>query len=148
MAIGLPWGSCLCASPSLLQSEIYPGEIDMKRDGLRPFISGLFLFICSLSVYGQVGTTAPLSGAVVDPAGAVLAGAAVVVRNSNTGAEYKVTTSNHGTFTVPALGAGVYTVTIELAGFKKAVVEEVKIDAGVPATINVVLEVGAASESV
>jgi len=49
---------------------------------------------------------------------------------------------------VPSLGAGTYTVTIEAAGFKKAVLQGVKMDVGVSATANVTLEVGATSESV
>lgn len=72
----------------------------------------------------------------------------MTVKNNATGAEFRVKTASNGTYTVPALGAGAYNVTIEAAGFKKAVVQDVKIDAGVPATANVSLEVGAASESV
>ncbi|MGH9834362.1 MAG: carboxypeptidase regulatory-like domain-containing protein, partial [Blastocatellia bacterium] len=51
-------------------------------------------------------------------------------------------------YTVPSLGSGTYTVTVSAPGFKQVVVQNVKVDAGVPATANVTLEVGAPSESV
>ncbi|MCG3146409.1 MAG: hypothetical protein HONDAALG_04472 [Gammaproteobacteria bacterium] len=119
----------------------------MTRRLLRLFSILIVASVFSLLTLGQ-GTTAPLSGSVLDPNGAVISGASVIVKNSATGAEYRVKTASNGTYTVPALGAGSYLVTVEASGFKKAVVQDVKMDAGVPATTNVVLEVGAASESV
>jgi hypothetical protein len=85
---------------------------------------------------------------VLDPSGAVISGAAVVVKNNNTGAESRATSGANGIYSVPALGSGTYTVTVEAKGFKKVVLQDVNMDAGVPATANVTLEVGAASESV
>jgi len=120
----------------------------MKRRLIRLLAITSFLALNSFVAFGQSGTTAPLSGSVLDPTGAVVSGASVVVKNNATGAEFRATTMNNGAYTVPALGAGTYTVTVEAQGFKKAVVQDVKIDAGVPSTANVTLEVGAASESV
>jgi hypothetical protein len=105
-------------------------------------------FCLSIFTLLAAGQTAPLSGSVLDPNGSVIAGASVSVRNDNTGNEFRVESSTSGAYTVPALGAGTYTVTVEAKGFKKAVVQAVKIDAATPATVNVTLEVGAASESV
>src|SRR5215510_8044027 len=120
----------------------------MRRCLIRLLALATFLTASSLAVFGQGGATAPLTGLVLDQSGAAVSGAVVVVKNNATGAESNATTAGNGTYTVPALGAGVYTVTVEAAGFKKAVLQEVKIDVGVPATANVTLEVGAASESV
>src|SRR6185312_1980172 len=100
-----------------------------------------FLALSGLLAFGQ-GTTAPLSGTLVDATGAVLSGATIIVKNNATGVEYKANTSGSGTYTVPALSVGTYTLTVEAQGFKKAVVEGVKIDAGVPATTNITMEVG------
>jgi hypothetical protein len=72
----------------------------------------------------------------------------VIIKNNGTGAEVKVNTSSNGAYTIPSLGAGTYTLTVEAAGFKKALVQDVKIDAGVPATANVTMEIGEATESV
>ena len=107
----------------------------------------LFLFVLSSSalVFGQ---TSSLSGTVVDPSGAVVPNASVTAKNTAFGTEFKTTTSSAGTYTIPALGVGVYSVTIEAQGFKKIVINDVKIDAATPATANATLEVGAQSESV
>jgi hypothetical protein len=72
----------------------------------------------------------------------------VVVKNNATTAESKAVTASNGTFSIPALNAGTYTVTISATGFKQAVVNDVKLDAGVPGSVRVSLEVGAPNESV
>ncbi|HEX8688603.1 MAG TPA: carboxypeptidase-like regulatory domain-containing protein, partial [Pyrinomonadaceae bacterium] len=111
------------------------------------FALSLTLLLC-LPAFGQGSPTGALAGTVSDPAGAVVSGAAVVVRNVATGIESTATTSENGTFSVPALPAGTYAVTITGAGFKKAVVTGVKVDVGAPSSINVALEVGAPEETV
>lgn len=115
---------------------------------VRLLAMAIFLAASSLAVFGQSGTTAPLSGSVLDPNGAAVSGAEVMVRNNATGTEFRVRSSGSGAYTVPALGAGSYTVTVEAPGFKKAVIQDVRILAATPATANVTLELGAASESV
>ncbi|MCI0390572.1 MAG: carboxypeptidase-like regulatory domain-containing protein [Acidobacteria bacterium] len=102
--------------------------------------------LMSLTTFGQVSSS--ISGAVLDPNGEVVSGATVVVKNAATGAEFRAISSGSGGYTVPSLGSGTYLVTVSATGFKQAVVRDVKLDAGVPATVNVTLEVGAASESV
>ncbi|HEX9002611.1 MAG TPA: carboxypeptidase-like regulatory domain-containing protein, partial [Blastocatellia bacterium] len=119
----------------------------MKRKLFRLIASVAFAGLLSAAALAQ-GTTSAISGNVLDPNGAAIRGAEVVVKSIATGAEQKVSTSGSGAYTVPALGSGVYTVTVEASGFKKAVVQDVKLDVGVPATVNVTLEIGAASESV
>jgi carboxypeptidase family protein len=120
----------------------------MKQSLIRLLAITSFLALCSFLAFGQSGTTAPLSGTVFDATGAVLSGASVLVKNSGTGAEFKVNTSSNGTYIIPSLGAGTYTVMVEAQGFKKAVVQGVKIDVGVPATANITMEIGEATESV
>jgi Carboxypeptidase regulatory-like domain len=120
----------------------------MKPCMLRFLALAIFLAASVSASFGQSGATAPLSGLVLDQSGAVVSGAVVVVKNNATGAEFTVTTATNGTYTVPALGAALYTVTVEAAGFKKVVLQGVKIDVGVPATANVTLEIGERSESV
>src|SRR5215510_14984766 len=105
-----------------------------------------FAMLMWLTAFGQVSST--ISGVVHDPNGEVVAGATIVVKNAATGAEFRSSSSGSGVYTVPSLGSGTYTVTMSAQGFKQAVVRDVKLDAGVPATLNVTLEVGASSESV
>jgi len=107
-----------------------------------------FIAMFCLTTFGQAGVTGSISGAVTDPTGAVVAGASVVVKNNATNAEDTVTTSDNGTFNVPALNTGLYTVTVTASGFKRAVVTEVKVDVGKPSSVNIALEVGTPNESV
>jgi len=118
----------------------------MKRRG-PVLISILALTsLMSLTAFGQVSSS--ISGVVHDPNGEVISGATVIVKNTATGAEFRTTSSGSGVYTVPSLGSGTYIVTVSAPGFKQAVARDVKLDIGVPATVNVTLEVGAASESV
>ncbi|NOT58737.1 MAG: carboxypeptidase regulatory-like domain-containing protein [Acidobacteria bacterium] len=119
----------------------------MKKYSLSFLSVALLALVGSLTVFAQT-TTAPITGSVTDQNGATISGAVVTAKKTSTGAESRVTSTSNGTFSVPALDAGDYTLTIETAGFKKAVVQNVKIEAGVPASVNVTLEVGAATESV
>jgi hypothetical protein len=118
----------------------------MKRRG--PILISIIAIasLMSLTVFGQF--TSSISGTIQDPDGAIISGATVIVKNTATGAEFKATSSGSGIYTVPSLGVGIYIVTVSAPGFKQVVVPDVKLDAGVPATVNVRLEVGAASESV
>lgn len=119
----------------------------MKRRILLSGISTLsFVVLMTLSAHGQAKSS--IGGTVTDAKGEVVAGARIVVEDVTTGLEFRATSSSMGAYTVPALGAGTYTVTVEARGFKKALVQDVKVDVGVPATVNVTLEVGAATDSV
>jgi hypothetical protein len=120
----------------------------MNRIALRFFALLAVLATSSLLAFGQGVTTTSLSGAVVDTTGSVVPGVEVIVKDETTGAEYRAVTAGNGTFSVPALTAGTYTVTVSAKGFKQAVIKGVKIDAGIPASVNATLEVGATTDSV
>src|ERR1041385_796581 len=106
------------------------------------------LALFGLPVFGQATSTGSLAGTVTDPKGAVIAGATVTLANDETKQEFTAVTSGEGTFTIPSLFAGKYTATISQQGFKTAKVTEIKIDVGKPSSIQVALEVGAATETV
>lgn len=94
------------------------------------------------------GVASSISGTVVDTSGAVVPGADVKVRNNATAREFAAVTADNGTFSVPALQPGTYTVTISLMGFKTAIVNNVVVNAGVPGSVRVALEVGGLEETV
>src|SRR5262245_10837522 len=119
----------------------------MRRRLFIP-LSILCLAAISAVVFGQSSAASSLSGSVFDQTGAVITGAQVTVKNNSTNAEFKTVTTGNGTFSLPAIDTGTYTVSVTASGFKVAVLNDVKVDAGVPATVRVSLEIGNANESV
>ena len=119
----------------------------MKQCAFRLAFAALLIAAVSLSGYGQ-GTSSSLSGVVVDQSGGVIPGADVTVKNEDTGAEFKTVTTDNGTFSIPALPPGMYTATVSVPNFKQAVIREIKLIAGTPATIRAVMQVGGSSETV
>src|SRR6267142_2625416 len=89
-----------------------------------------------------------ISGTVMDANGAAIAGASVTVTNIGTNQTQKVTTSDSGSFQVSSLDPVTYSVLVEVAGFKKAILETVKVETATTASVNVVLEAGKVDESV
>ena len=106
------------------------------------------IFLFSQPVMAQA-TTGTLKGTVVDPNGAVVAGASVTVKNEATGVEETTTTSGEGNFTVPNLLPGKYTVTIAPpSGFSTKAVTGVDIRVAMDTDLRVELAVGSPSETV
>lgn len=100
------------------------------------------------SAAAQGGATSLISGTVVDSDGAAVPGASVTVRNDATGTQFETVTTGTGTFAVPALDAGTYTVTVTLSGFKTAVLNGVRVVTGTPASVQATLQVGQLEETV
>src|SRR5437899_3348994 len=66
-------------------------------------------------VFGQA--TGAINGRVVDQADAVLPGATINLRNTETGATRSTVTNEQGVYSMPALERGSYQLAVELAGF-------------------------------
>ena len=95
----------------------------------------------------MVGTKTSVSGTVTDTAGGVIPGANVVVTNNDTSFASNTVTNGEGVFSVPALDAGTYTITISLEGFKTVVIKDQRLIAASPASVKVTIEVGSLSET-
>ena len=98
---------------------------------------------------GAQEATGALIGIVQDAGGGVLRGASVRVSSpALIGGPQTLTTNEQGQFTVPAVQPGAYTVTVTLDSFKTAVVGNVRVNAGVPASVKVAMEIGGLNETV
>ena len=108
------------------------------------------LGICLLAVQLSLAQVAVsvLNGTVTDPSGASIPNAQIAIRSSSQGFTRIVQSSATGAFSVPDLPPGVYTVSVDAAGFKKAVVEELTLYVGQVTTQNFHLEVGTATQTV
>lgn len=114
---------------------------------MKRFVFALLaLMVFSVSAFAQ-SNTGRLVGTVSDPSG-VIPGATVVVTDNQTAREKTVVASDDGSYSVPQLDAGTYTVKITAPGHRTATITDVKIDIGRDYTLNAVLEVGQVSENV
>ncbi len=85
-------------------------------------------------------------GTVRDSTGAVVQGAKVSVEDVDRGVQMTITTSEQGEYVASPLHIGRYKITVEKAGFKKAVSEVVDLDVQGRVAINIALQVGLISE--
>ncbi|HEY0049267.1 MAG TPA: carboxypeptidase-like regulatory domain-containing protein, partial [Pyrinomonadaceae bacterium] len=99
-----------------------------------------FTFLLTQNVFAQA--TGSLSGTVKDPNEAVVQGATVTVKNSATNLTRTTMSDEEGRWTIQVLPVGNYSVTYEKEGFKKSLSENVAVEASVPRTVEVSLEVG------
>jgi hypothetical protein len=107
-----------------------------------------FVALCLFAVTALAqGTQGRLVGTVAGPDGNI-AGATVTAKDDQTGKEYTVQASGDGSFTIPQLEAGTYTVTVTSQGFKTFTATSVKIDVGRDYTLNPALEIGSIEEKV
>ncbi|MGA9062789.1 MAG: TonB-dependent receptor [Terracidiphilus sp.] len=95
----------------------------------------------------QVGR-GTLAGSVKDATGAVVAGASIELNESNTGSTYDTKATADGLFNFSEIPPGTYTLTATSSGFESYIQSGIIVEVGSTATVDVVLKVGKASESV
>ncbi len=111
--------------------------------------SSVFIFVL-LSAAALVGQTfrGTILGSVTDPSGAFVAGATVKVRNLATGLERTTTTSADGSYSVPELPIGTYSVTVTQTGFETFVATGVAVDVATERRVDAALKTGQVSTRV
>ncbi len=112
-----------------------------RKSGALISLLALFLF-CSSAFAQSQATTGLIQGTVFDPAGAVVAGASVNVRNVETGFERSVSTNSDGFFSAPLLPLGRYTVTTVATGFSNSELTNVSVGVGQTISLRIELKVG------
>jgi hypothetical protein len=120
----------------------------MTKGWVRVLGTALLALLAATGAFAQGSSTGSISGVVVDRDGGVIPGATILVANTNTGETFNTVSSGSGTFSVPSLITGTYTVTVSLQGFKTALVNNVVVNSGVPSGVRATLEVGGLTEQV
>ena len=108
---------------------------------------GAFLLMGTLA-FAQIGGTGGVSGTVTDSSGAAVAGTNILVTNTATGVSNKVGTDSAGRYAMPNLPVGSYSVTAEKTGFQQSITTGIELSVGSTSVVNLVLRVGAVSQSV
>jgi carboxypeptidase family protein/TonB-dependent receptor-like protein len=109
------------------------------------------LLCCCLPVMlanAQSASTAQVSGTVVDPQGAVVAGAKVTAINVATGVPRSVNTTTTGNYVLPNLSPGTYDVKVEAKGFADAAGKGLKLNVGDQKTLDFNMAVAGSSQTV
>src|SRR6266702_4357020 len=114
---------------------------------LTAFFIGLFgsVMTCS-SAWAQA--TAQISGAVQDQSGAVLPGAEVTAKQTDTGVSRMTITNETGHYVLPNLPLGPYRLEAGLPGFRTFVQTGIVLQVNSNPTINITLQVGQVTEQV
>ena len=111
-------------------------------------LAGLVLLVAVPAWTQTQITTGVIQGTVSDQSGALVPGALVEARNVDTNSARAQTTLADGRFVFLQLRPGRYTLTVTLAGFATHVQQDVTVTVGQSVTVNPVLKVSGAAETV
>lgn len=89
-----------------------------------------------------------ITGRVTDAQDAVIPGARLEAVNLATGGKHETTAGSDGSYVLPFLAPGRYRVTVEVAGFKRFVRENVPVSVNERTPLDVRLEIGEVTETV
>ncbi len=104
--------------------------------------------LCNSSQLSAQVVGATISGAVVDPSGAKVAGVDITITNVDTGIITTTASKSEGAFTVPNLQPGNYEVKASAQGFSTLVRKGIVLTVGQEQILNLTLQVGSVSQQV
>ncbi len=108
-------------------------------------VTGLAL-LATVPAWGQASTS--LRGTITDPSGSAVAGATVVLANTESKTERTATTGEQGGYQFLFVPPGTYSLTVTASGFRLYKLAGVQLLVNTPATVNAQLKVGATNEVV
>jgi hypothetical protein len=129
--------------PNMYFQTRLPQEKNVREAALLLVVT----LLCVGLVFAQ-STNASINGLVLDPTGAAIAGADVVVVNDVTGVQLATKTNGEGIYVVSNLPPGPYRIQVSNRGFKTIIKPDIIIHVQDALAINFTLPIGAASEVV
>src|SRR3981189_3911 len=119
----------------------------------KPFRSAFALVFAALlglaaAPSGAQTFRGTILGTVTDATGAAVPGAAVTVRNVDTGLLRKTETQGDGSYRVPELPIGTYDVTVEKTGFQTSITSGVRVDVAAERHVDTALRPGEVKEQI
>ena len=113
----------------------------------RLILAVALLFVAFLPVMGQerFGT---IAGVATDPSQAILPDVSVTITNNATNRAIEVKTRGDGTYSVPGLDPGRYSVVFERTGFARYQVPDVILIVGRTARVDAPMQIGTTSQTV
>src|SRR6059036_98162 len=126
----------------------------VMRPGVSVYVLGRFVAaIVALIAFGTClsfaqTSTATILGTVKDTSGALIPGASITVKHTESGLTRTVVSGERGGYNLPFLPVGPYELTTTMPGFKKEVRSGINLVVGQEAVVDLILEVGAAAEQI
>lgn len=118
-------------------------------DWKRLIVIIVMLFLATGLVLGQGIVTGSISGSVLDPQGAVVAGASVRAIQTETNRVFTTASSNAGVVLLSSLPPGTYGVTVEVKGFSSYSVQNILVAVGKDTALGAInLKLGNTAETV
>src|SRR6266496_2211262 len=99
-----------------------------KQTSLLPWAVMALVFSTITSRVEAQGTGASITGTLQDATGAMVPAATVKASSVESGRAWSTVSNEVGIYNVPALPPGQYTVTVEAAGFKRAITNAITLD--------------------
>src|SRR4051812_7537957 len=106
----------------------------------RTSLCGLFLLAAMITAHAQF--RAGVQGTISDSNGALVPNAKVTLKNLENGKIQETNSSGEGFYRILGLAPGKYELTVEAAGYKQSVAENVTVNAENVQGVDVILEVG------
>ena len=120
---------------------------DVRRLGLWALIVGMLLLVSPAHLRAQLAT-ASINGTVKDTSGALVPGAAVVLRNAATNVQQSTVTNDTGNYVLVNIPPGRYTLKVTKQGFAAATRTEFDLAVNQTSTLDFTMKVGSSTETV
>ncbi len=111
-------------------------------------IAGLAILLLALSFTAKAQNEGRILGTVSDSSGGSVVGAKVQITNVDTGIARSLDSNEAGEYVAPNLQPGLYTMTVQAAGFKKIQRTGIRIEVGKDARIDFTLQPGDVQQTV
>jgi hypothetical protein len=120
----------------------------VRNPSLRLALFALLIVLCTpAQLTGQDSATGSLRGTVLDPTGARVMQASIVVVNTGTGTRYSAISDGEGHFAMELLPPGDYSARVEAQGMSPQVTPQLHVDVGGEAELTFRLKIAGAEES-
>ena len=115
---------------------------------VRSFTIGTLALLALSAISSAQIDTASIVGTIRDPSGAVVAKAKISVKQAATNETQTATSAGDGLYSFPYLRVGTYSVTVEVAGFKTAVRNDIVLNVQDRKQVDFQLQVGSSQQEV
>ena len=121
---------------------------EARLGSVRPYLLAASFVAASAPLALAQVAAGEITGVVQDPGGAAVPGATITVTEVATNRQRVVVSTQDGVYTAPSLAPGIYSIAVDLQGFKPVRREGVRIATGEKARIDFELRVGDIREEV